>query len=369
MLISGDPGIGKSTLLLQVSGAIAQEEGKVVYASGEESSHQIKLRADRLGIKGEGLYLLPETDLEVILQIMEEASPRLGVIDSIQTVYLKDLEGVPGSISQIRECTLHLMRWAKISETPLLISGHVTKEGAIAGPRALEHIVDAVLYLEGESFSTYRLLRGMKNRFGSTNEVGIFEMKEQGLVEVDNPSQIFLSQHQRGVIGATVTPTLEGTRPLLVEIQALTTNTSFGPPRRTANGIDFNRLLLIIAVLTKRAGLHLANQDIIVNAVGGLKVNEPAIDLAIALSIASSSNDREIHADLVALGELGLSGEVRAVTRTERRLAEAARQGFTRCLIPAASMKNLILPKGMEPLAVNSIKEALHLGLKRKTNC
>ncbi|MFC2018283.1 DNA repair protein RadA [Chloroflexota bacterium] len=366
VLISGDPGIGKSTLLLQVSGAVAQKGDKVVYASGEESSHQIKLRADRLGVKGEGLYLLPETDLEMILQKMESVSPRLGVIDSIQTVYLKDLDGVPSSISQIRECTQRLMYWAKLSGVPMLISGHVTKEGAIAGPRALEHIVDSVLYLEGETHSTYRLLRGVKNRFGSTNEVGIFEMKEQGLVEVANPSQVFLSQHQQGAMGATVTPALEGTRPLLVEIQALTTNTSFGLPRRTANGVDFNRLLLITAVLTKRARLQLGNQDIIVNAVGGLKVSEPAADLAIALTIASTYSDREIDTGLVVMGEIGLSGEIRAVPQAERRLAEAARQGFTRCLIPGDSLKNIAVPKGIETVAVNSVQEALHLGLKAK---
>jgi len=368
VLISGDPGIGKSTLLLQVSGAIAQEGGKVVYTSGEESSHQIKLRADRLGIKGAELYLLPETDLDTILQRMEEISPRLAVVDSIQTVCLSELDGVPGSISQIRECTLRLMHWAKLSGVPLIISGHVTKDGSIAGPRALEHIVDAVLYLEGETLSTYRLLRGVKNRFGSTNEVGIFEMKEHGLVEVDNPSRIFLSQQHQGAIGAAVTSTLEGTRPLLVEIQALTTNSSFGPPRRTANGMDFNRLLLITAVLIKRAGLHLANQDIIVNVVGGLKIGEPAADLAIALAIASSLSDREIDHDMVVMGEIGLSGEVRAVTQLERRLVEAARQGFTRCIIPSISVKNIALPKGIEPIAVNSLKEALHTGLKRKSN-
>ena len=299
---------------------------------------------------------------------MVEVSPCLGIIDSIQTVYLRELEGVPGSISQIRECTLRLMQWAKRSGIPLLVSGHVTKEGAIAGPRALEHIVDAVLYLEGETFSAYRLLRSVKNRFGSTNEVGIFEMKEQGLVEVDNPSQIFLSRHHQEAIGAVITPTMEGTRPLLVEIQALTTITSFGPARRTANGIDFNRLLLIVAVLTKRAGLQLGNQDIIVNAVGGLKVSEPAADMAIALAIASSSSDREVDPNIVVMGELGLSGEVRTVTQVERRLSEAFRQGFTRCLIPEPLKNNLTIPEGMEPIFINSIKEALHLGLKRKGN-
>jgi DNA repair protein RadA/Sms len=368
VLLSGDPGIGKSTLLLQVASMIAQGWGKVVYATGEESLYQTKLRAERLGIKGEGLYLLPETDLEVILQRMQEVSPSLGIVDSIQTSYLEELGGAPGSIGQIRGCTLRLMHWAKLSGTPLLIAGHVTKEGAIAGPKALEHIVDVVLYLEGELFSASRLLRGVKNRFGSTNEVGIFEMKEQGLVEVENPSQVFLSQRSQGAIGSAVVPTLEGTRPLLVEIQALTTTTSFGLPRRTANGIDFNRLVLIIAVLTKRAGLRLSNQDIVINVTGGLKISEPAADLAVALSIASSFNDREVDPNLVAVGETGLSGEIRAVSRLERRLAEAARQGFTRCLIPEASSNNLAVPKGMEFVAVNSLREALRVGLKSKSD-
>jgi len=364
VLISGDPGIGKSTLLLQVSAMIAQQGERVVYASGEESLYQTRLRADRLGVKGEGLYLLAETDFEVILERMEEISPSLGVIDSIQTVYLRELGGAPGSISQIRECTLRLMQWAKLSAIPLLITGHVTKEGAIAGPKALEHIVDVVLYLEGESFSTYRLLRGVKNRFGSTNEVGIFEMRDQGLVEVENPSQVFLSQRSKGAIGSVVAPTLEGTRPLLVEMQALTTVTSFGLPRRTANGIDFNRLLLIIAVLTKRAGLKLSNQDIIVNVVGGLKISEPTADLAVALSIASSFSDKEVDPNLVAVGEVGLSGEVRGVPQLERRLIEAARQGFTRCVGPRVSLSSLTPPQGMETLAVNSLREALKVALK-----
>lgn len=368
VLISGDPGIGKSTLLLQVSAMIAQQGKKVVYASGEESLYQTRLRADRLGVKGEGLYLLAETDFEVILERMEETSPSLGVIDSIQTVYLRELEGAPGSMSQIRECTLRLMQWAKLSAIPLLITGHVTKEGAIAGPKALEHIVDVVLYLEGESFSTYRLLRGVKNRFGSTNEVGIFEMREQGLVEVENPSQVFLSQRSKGAIGSVVAPTLEGTRSLLVEMQALTTTTSFGLPRRTANGIDFNRLLLIIAVLTKRAGLRLSNQDIIVNVVGGLKISEPAADLAVALSIASSFSDKEVDPNLVAVGEVGLSGEVRGVPQLERRLIEAARQGFTRCVGPRVSPSSLTPPQGMELTGVNSLREALRVGLKSKSN-
>ncbi len=366
-LISGDPGIGKSTLLLQVSAGVAQQGKKVVYASGEESSYQTRMRADRLGIRGERLYLLTETDAEVILQQMEAISPSLGVIDSIQTVCQRDLDGAPGSISQIRECTLMLMQWAKASGTPLIITGHVTKEGAIAGPKVLEHIVDAVLYLEGESFSAYRLLRGVKNRFGATNEVGIFEMREQGLCEVDNPSVVFLSDRSQRAVGSVVAPTLEGSRPLLVEIQALNNATSFGMPRRTANGIDLNRLVLIVAVLTKRAGLRLSTDDIIVNVVGGLRISEPAVDLAVALSIASSFTGKEIGPDLVAVGEIGLSGEVRGVSQMERRLAEAARQGFTRCVGPRASLNRLTPPAGMDIAGVDSVAEALRVALKSKS--
>jgi len=339
VLIGGEPGIGKSTLLLQVSAPVAQARDKVVYVSGEETLHQIKLRSERLGVTGEKLYLLAETDLEIILNQIEQLSPSLVVIDSIQAVYLPELDTAPGSITQVRECTLRLMHWAKLGGVPVFITGHVTKEGAIAGPRVLEHIVDAVLYLEGEPFSAYRLLRCVKNRFGSTNEVGIFEMKSQGLVEVDNPSQVFLSQRWGEAIGSAVVPTLEGSRPLLVEIQALTNPTSFGLPRRTANGVDFGRLLLITAVLTRRVGLRLGNQDIIVNVTGGLKIGEPAADLGIALSIASSFRDVGIDPQLVAVGEVGLSGELRAVSQLDRRINEAARLGFKRCLVPKVSAK------------------------------
>jgi DNA repair protein RadA/Sms len=364
ILISGDPGIGKSTLLLQVSAMMAERGGRVVYVSGEESPHQVKLRADRLNISGNGLLILPETDLEAILIQMEEAAPALGVIDSVQTVSLKDLDGAPGSISQVRGCTLRMMQWAKAAAVPLVLIGHVTKEGAIAGPKVLEHIVDVVLYLEGESFSSYRLLRAAKNRFGSTNEVGIFEMRDAGLVGVDNPSQVFLSQRRKEAVGSVIAAALEGTRPLLVEIQALTSLTSFGLPRRNANGIDYNRLLLILAVLTRRAGLRLSNQDIIVNVVGGLKVNEPAMDLAIGLSIASSFTDREVDPNMVVVGEVGLSGEVRGVPQLDRRLGDAVRQGFTRCLVPRSSLAAIVPPKEMEVLAADSLKEALKLGLK-----
>ena len=363
VLIGGDPGIGKSTLLLEVAGMVAEREGKVLYVSGEESVHQIKLRADRLGIRGEGLFLLPETDLETIIERGTEISPRLVVIDSIQAVSQSGLTSAAGSIAQVRECTSRLMQWAKSSNTPIFIVGHVTKDGAIAGPHTLEHIVDVVLYLEGERFSAYRLLRGAKNRFGSTNEVGIFEMRDQGLVEIANPSQVFLSQRSEGAIGSVIVPTLEGTRPLLVEIQALTSPTSFGLPRRNANGVDYNRLLMITAVLTKRARLPLGNQDIIANVVGGIRVNEPAADLGIALAIASSSRNARVNPDLVAIGEIGLSGELRAVSQLEKRLAEAAKLGFKSCLLPPLQGAQKMPPE-IEPIVTKSLSQALKLGLE-----
>jgi len=366
VLISGDPGIGKSTLLLQASAAIAQDKGKVVYISGEETLHQIKLRSERLGITGERLYLLAETDLEVILAQLEQLSPSLAVIDSIQTVYVPELDAAPGSVTQVRECTLRLMHWAKLSAVPVFIAGHVTKDGTIAGPRILEHIVDVVLYLEGEPFSAYRLLRSVKNRFGSTNEVGVFEMKGQGMVEVDNPSRAFLSQRWAEAMGSVVVSTLEGSRPLLVEIQALTTPTSFGLPRRTANGVEFNRLLLVTAVLTQRAGLRLGNQDIIVNVTGGLKIGEPAADLGIALAIASSFRDIGVDPGLVVVGEVGLSGELRAVSQLERRVAEAARLGFKRCLMPKVSTKVSPAPKDIELIPVSTLREAIGAGLVKR---
>ncbi len=365
VLIGGDPGIGKSTLLLQVSALIAQARGKVVYVSGEETLRQTKLRAERLGVKGEKLYLLAETDLEVILGQIEQLSPSLVIIDSIQAVYLPELDTTPGSITQVRECTLRLMRWAKLSAVPIFIAGHVTKDGAIAGPRVLEHIVDVVLYLEGEPFSAFRLLRCVKNRFGSTNEVGVFEMREEGLVEVDNPSQAFLSQRWGEAIGSAVVPTLEGTRPLLVEIQALTNPTSFGLPRRTANGVDFNRLLMVTAVLTRRVGLKLGNQDIIANVTGGLRIREPAADLGIALSIASSFRDVGVDPQLVAVGEVGLSGELRAVSQLDRRVAEAARLGFKRCLVPKVGARVSPAPKDIELIPVSTLREAIRVGLVR----
>jgi len=362
VLIGGDPGIGKSTLLLQVAGLAAERLGKVLYASGEESAHQIKLRADRLGMRGEGLYVLPETDLENVIERAKELSPQLVVIDSIQSAHLGNVTSAAGSIAQVRECTHRLMRWAKSTNIPVFIVGHVTKDGSIAGPHTLEHIVDVVLYLEGERYSSYRLLRGAKNRFGSTNEVGVFEMRDAGLVEVPNPSQVFISQRAEGAVGSVIVPTLEGTRPLLVEIQALTSPTAFGLPRRNANGIDYNRLLMIAAVLSKRARLPLGTQDIIVNVAGGIRVNEPAADVGIALAIASSYRNAPVKPDMAAFGEIGLGGELRGVSHVEKRLAEALKLGFTSCLMPPPPSGQR-LPPEMTPFAVTSLSQALRAGL------
>ena len=363
VLIGGEPGIGKSTLLLQVSAVIAPEQGKVVYISGEETERQIKMRAERLGVNGDNLYLLMETDMDSVISQLERMEPGLVVIDSIQTVYLPEIDASPGNVTQVRECTLKLMQWAKMNGAPVLLAGHVTKDGSIAGPRVLEHIVDVVLYFEGEPFNAYRLLRCVKNRFGSTNEVGVFEMKPQGLMEVTNPSQAFISQRIDDTVGSAIVSTLEGSRPILVEIQALTTPTSFGLPRRTANGIDYNRLLMIIAVLTKRVGLKLGAQDVMVNVTGGLKVNEPAADLGIALAIASSFRDISIAPGVIAVGEVGLSGELRAVSQLDRRIAEAARLGFKRCLVPQTGSKGIPKIKDIEVIPVSTLREAIGLGV------
>ncbi|OGO04056.1 MAG: DNA repair protein RadA [Chloroflexi bacterium RBG_13_54_9] len=368
ILIGGEPGVGKSTFLLQLAAIMATEQGRALYVSGEESVQQLKLRADRLGLKGRELYLLAETELDGIIERMEELAPKLAIIDSIQTIYLDEMGSEPGSIGQVRQCTLRLMRWAKSTNTPVFIVGHLTKDGAIAGPRLLEHIVDVVLYMEGERFSAYRLIRSAKNRFGPTHEVGVFEMRDAGLIEVSNPSQAFLAERQENAIGSAIVPTLEGTRPLLIEIQALTSATSFGLPRRTTNGVDFNRLLLITAVLSKRAGLALSNQDIIVNVVGGLKVAEPAADLGIALAIASSLRDRSVNPDMVAIGEIGLSGELRGVAQIERRLAEAAKLGFGSCLVPHSSKQQWGSNQSRENLSIQligarSLTEAIGIAL------
>ncbi|MFA5308275.1 MAG: DNA repair protein RadA [Dehalococcoidales bacterium] len=362
VLISGDPGIGKSTLLLQAAASMAGDDSRVVYVTGEETVRQIKLRADRLGLGGAGLYIMAETDLDAVLEQVDRADPALVIIDSIQTVYTPGGDSAAGSVSQVRDCTMRLMQWAKMRGVPVFISGHVTKEGAIAGPRVLEHIVDVVLYLEGEPFSAYRLLRCVKNRFGSTNEVGVFEMKEAGMIEVSNPSLAFLSRRGTETIGSAVVPVIEGSRPLLVEIQALTTLNSFGQPRRTVNGVDFNRLLLVAAVLSRRVGLKLGNQDIIVNVTGGLKVGEPAADLGMALAIASSYKDAEVAPHTAVVGEVGLSGELRPAAQMDRRLNEVARLGFKRCIVPKTEAK-FTVPKDLEIVIAGTLREAVYKGL------
>jgi len=365
VLIGGDPGIGKSTLLLQVSALLARNGKTVMYVSAEESAQQIKMRADRLGIAEDKLYILSETSLNHILSQLEQLEPQFVVVDSIQAVYLEELETSAGSIGQVRECAATLLRMAKSRNVPVFIVGHVTKAGAIAGPRVLEHMVDTVLYLEGERFHAYRLLRSVKNRFGSTNEVGVFEMQERGLVEITNPSQAFLSERLVSATGSAVAVTMEGTRPLLVEIQALTTKTSFGLPRRTANGIDFNRLLLLVAVLSKRVGLKLSTQDIFVNVVGGLRIGEPAADLGVATAIASSFRNVPITDDCVMLGEIGLSGELRSVSQAEKRLTEAAKLGFRRCIVPRSLRLGKASKVNLEILRARSIGEALDIALQQ----
>ncbi len=362
VLVGGDPGIGKSTLLLQVAAGVARERGPVLYVSGEESVEQIKLRADRLGLQSDRLFLLAETNLDQVLEHLTALQPRLAVIDSIQTMYLEALPAAAGSVSQVRECAMALLRVAKTTGIPVFLVGHVTKEGAIAGPRVLEHIVDTVLYLEGERFHAFRLLRAVKNRFGSTNEIGVFEMQSQGLYEVADPSGVFLSERPAAVCGSAIAVTLEGTRPLLIEVQALTATTGLAIPRRTATGIDTGRLLLITAVLTKRVGLNLSNQDIYVNVVGGLSIDEPAVDLAVGVAIASSFRDRPVAADTVLVGEVGLSGELRRVTQVERRLAEAAKLGFRRCVLPAQTVTpTLRAAVSLDLLPARTLAEALDL--------
>lgn len=366
VLIGGDPGIGKSTLLLQITTTLSGSPKKVLYISGEESAHQLKLRANRLGIhspQADSLCFLSETQMEAIMHHLESLAPGLVIVDSIQTMYTGELTASPGSVAQIKECTLQLLKWAKSSGSPILISGHVTKDGSLAGPRVLEHIVDVVLYLEGEPFSSYRLLRSVKNRYGSTNEVAVFEMKESGLAEVENPSLAFLSGRKDNCTGSVVVSSLEGTRPLLAEIQALTHPTAFGLPRRTANGIDLNRLYIIAAVLSKRTGLPLSQQDIIISVAGGLRLMEPAVDLGVALAIASSFHNTSVDPNLVAMGEIGLGGEVRSVPQLSRRIAEAARLGFTRCMVPASSREDIQAPEGARIVRVGQLKDAMKLAL------
>jgi DNA repair protein RadA/Sms len=364
VLVGGDPGIGKSTLLLEVAAMVAEQHGSTLYVSGEESARQIKMRADRLGLHAHDLFLVTETSLEVILEHVAAIKPRLLIVDSIQTTYSEDSRSSAGSVSQVRQCAARFQELAKESGVTVFLVGHVTKEGAIAGPRVLEHIVDTVLYLEGDQFHRYRLLRSVKNRFGATSEVGVFEMVEKGMVEVPNPSEAFLAERQVNAPGSAIAVTLEGTRPLLVEIQALASSTTFPNPRRTANGIDYNRLLLLTAVLGRRVRIPLEDKDVFVNVVGGLMIKEPAADLAVALAIASSVRDRPAHADIAAIGEVGLSGELRAVSQLEVRLKEARKLGFKRCVIPRSpGRRTFNLPDGLEIVACRSLQEAADAAL------
>lgn len=358
VLIGGDPGIGKSTLLLQAASGLT---GGVLYVSGEESPEQIKIRAERLSINSDVIALLPETNLEAIIDAASATSPTAIVIDSIQTMYTEELPSAPGSVGQVRECATKLMFFAKKSGIPVFIVGHVTKEGAIAGPRVLEHIVDTVLYFEGDRGHAYRILRAVKNRFGSTNEIGVFEMTDAGLKGIENPSELFLSERPANASGSLVIATVEGTRPLLVEIQALVSPTSFGMPRRTSIGMDFQRVSLLIAVLEKIAGLHLGGMDIFTNVVGGIKVTEPALDLGVSLAIASSLRDIAVEPDLFVFGEIGLSGEIRAVSQAELRLREASKIGFKRAIIPRGNLERLKDRFKLDITGVSNLKEALNL--------
>jgi len=366
VLIGGDPGIGKSTLLLEAAAKLADDSGPVLYVSGEESAHQIKMRAERLGLHPDELYVVTETSLGTIFEHVARYQPQILVVDSIQTTFSEEVASTAGSVTQVRECANRLRELAKSSGMAVFIVGHVTKEGTIAGPRVLEHIVDTVLYLEGDPFQSYRLLRSVKNRFGATSEVGVFEMRGSGLVEVPNPSEAFLAERVVNAPGSAIAVTLEGTRPLLVEVQALCSPTSFGYARRTANGIDYNRLLLIVAVLTRRMGFRLAEQDVFVNVIGGLKIDEPAADLAVAVALASSYLDRPVPADLAIVGEIGLSGELRAVSQLPIRLNEAAKLGFRRILVPRARRKDDLAVKGLEVIPVRSIAEAFRVAVPEK---
>jgi len=376
VLIGGDPGIGKSTLLLQMALEMASVGG-VLYVSGEESERQIKMRAVRLqkGADSEGkatenfprdLFLVTETNLNTILEHVGTVQPRLLIVDSIQTVYMPELQSSAGSVTQVRETASRLRELAKSSGIAVFIIGHVTKDGSIAGPRVLEHIVDTVLYLEGDRFQSYRLLRSVKNRFGATSEVGVFEMHERGMIEVPNPSEAFLAERMVNAPGSAIAVTMEGTRPLLVEVQGLTSPTSFGNPRRTGNGVDFNRLLLTTAVLTRRVGIRLAEQDVFVNVVGGMKIDEPAADLAVAVAIASSVSDQPVRADTVLIGEVGLSGELRSVGQMQARLREAQSLGFKTAVVPRRHRKTESWPAGLEIIEARSLRQALDHALVKE---
>lgn len=363
VLVGGDPGIGKSTLLLQVCQRLSAMGRKLLYISGEESLKQIKLRANRMGEFSENLYLLCETGLDIIRRMIEQQKPDMVVIDSIQTMYNEEVGSAPGSVSQVRESTNVFMQLAKGLNISIFIVGHVTKEGTVAGPRVLEHMVDTVLYFEGDRHASYRILRGVKNRFGSTNEIGVFEMRKEGLVEVKNPSEFMLSGKPEHASGSVVACAIEGTRPMLIEIQALVCKTNFGMPRRTAAGLDYNRVNLLMAVLEKRLGLQLSNYDAYVNIAGGIRLNEPAADLGIVMAIVSSYKNRPIAEDVIVFGEVGLSGEVRAVSMPEQRVSEAKKLGFKTCVIPEVSVKSVGKVEGITVIGVKSVGEAVSIGV------
>ena len=358
ILLGGEPGIGKSTLILQICNKI-KTDGKVLYISGEESGEQIKLRADRLNVKDDNLLFLSETNIENIEENILSINPKLVIIDSIQTMYSEEITSAAGSVSQVREITSKIMRTCKENSITTILIGHVTKDGNIAGPRVLEHMVDTVLYLEGERYFSYRMLRGVKNRFGSTNEIGMFEMQAEGLVEITDPSKVLISQRDENPSGSVIIASMEGTRPLLVEIQALTSPTVFGMPRRTANGIDYNRISVLIAVLEKKLGLNLGNQDVYLNVVSGLKINEPAIDLGIIAAIVSSFKNTPIDTATVVIGEVGLTGEIRSVNLIDKRLKEAEKLGFKKCIIPESNKKLLKENYKLDIIGVKNINEAM----------
>ena len=363
VLFAGEPGVGKSTLLLQAAGFVANQSAKVLYISGEESAHQIKLRSDRLGLSGQGLYLLAETDIERIIQHLDHQRPTLAIIDSVQTLYSQQASSGPGSVAQVRQCALQVGHWAKARETPVLLAGHVTKDGTVAGPRVLEHMVDVILYLEGENLGSHRLLRSVKNRFGSTNEIAMFQMRSTGLEEGLDPSKALLAERNEEAIGSAIVPVLEGSRPLMAEVQALTSPSSLPAARRTANSMDYNRMIMIAAVLSRRAHLGLFNQDIIVNVPGGIKVTEPGADLALALAIASSLKNFPLHPSLAVIGEVGLSGELRSVPQMEARLAEIARLGFSTCLLPASTQGKIANRGNLALLHAPTVTKAIRLAL------
>ena len=362
VLVGGAPGIGKSTLLLQICRQLCLER-TVLYVSGEESERQLKLRADRLRVESEDLYILSETRLSDILEAVEDQKPDVLIIDSIQTVYNEENESAPGSVSQVKDCTMSLMHLSKSMGIMVFVVGHINKDGNIAGPKVLEHMVDCVLYFEGDPNSSYRLLRAAKNRFGSTNEIGVFEMGDAGLIEVPNPSQMLLEGRPEAASGTCVACVMEGTRPILAEVQALVSKTSFNVPKRTADGFDFNRSALLMAVLEKRAGLKLSLFDAYINVIGGLHLDEPGADLAVALAVSSSYRDSVIPDDVVAIGEVGLTGEIRSVSHMNQRLSEAARLGFKKCIIPKFGAEKLIIPQGMTVYKVRNIREAVEVAM------